>query len=64
MLVSSGSGDETRKYIQNLTSLTKLPGLALSTPYLEKRILYYGDDSNKLYVGMKNKSQMDFVYAK
>jgi len=52
------------KNIKVLTKLTKLPGLAISTSYLEKRVLYYDDYSNKIYPDMKNYSQMDFVYAK
>ncbi len=50
--------------IKTLTKLTRLPGLAISTSYLEKRVLYYDDYSNKLYPSMKNYSQMDFVYVK
>ncbi len=50
--------------IQTLTKLTKLPGIALSTGYLENRVIYYKDYSNQLYPQMKNSSKMDYVYAK
>ena len=50
--------------IQNLTQLTKLPGIALSTPYLENRVIYYKDYSHRQYPKMKNYSKMDYVYAK
>ena len=52
------------KQIRAVTVLTHLPAMALSTPYLEKRILYYDDFSNRLFPQMQEYSSMDFVYAK
>jgi len=63
-LLSQASYSPQRKsQIQTLTKLTKLPGIALSTGYLENRIIYYKDHSNKLYPKMRNYSKMDYVYA-
>jgi hypothetical protein len=64
ILIKPNNYKEVDTPIKNLTSITKLPGIAISTPYLEKRIIYYKDYSNKLYPNMKNYSKMDFVYAK
>ncbi len=50
--------------VQALCELTQLPGIALSTSYLEHRIFYYGDYSNYIYLGMTPYRYMDFVYAK
>ena len=52
------------KKIDTLTSLTQLPGLALSTPYLENRLIYYNDFSNRIFPQMQEYGSMDFVYAK
>jgi len=56
--------EDRAQQISTLTQLTKLPGLALSTGYLEHRISFYSDDSNTLYPKMKNYTKMDYVYAK
>ena len=61
---TSNYSKERKNSIENLTRITNLPGLALSTSYLEKRVIYYEDYSNTLYPKMKNYSQMDFVYDK
>jgi len=63
-IITKANDNQTKVYIQNITKLTKLPGIALSTSYLQNRIIYYDDYSNKLYPQMKNYSQTDFVYAK
>lgn len=60
----SNYSKEREVQIEAVTSLTKLPGLALSTAYLEHRVIYYRDDSNRLYPQMKNDSKMNYVYAK
>jgi len=54
----------TNQSIERLTSLTKLPGIALSRGYLQNRVLYYQDYSYKLYPQMKDYSKSGFVYAK
>lgn len=64
LLYHSDYSAQRESQIQTLTRLTKLPGLALSTGYLESRIIYYSDDSNQLYPEMKNYSKMDYIYAK
>lgn len=64
-LIASSEYSLTREtQLENLTELTKLPGIALSTPYLENRLIYYEDYSNRLYPQMKNYSKMNYVYAK
>ena len=65
LLISASSYSKPREtQIRQLTTLTKLPGIALSTPYLENRVLYYRDHSSRLYPKMKNYSKMDYVYAR
>ena len=65
LLLSASSYSKPREtQIHQLTTLTKLPGIALSTPYLENRVLYYRDHSSRLYPKMKNYSKMDYVYAR
>ncbi len=65
VLLSASSYSKTREtQISNLTKLTRLPGVALSTSYLQNRVLYYQDHSSRLYPEMKNYSKMDYVYAK
>ncbi len=64
LILPSKYSKERELKIQKLTSLTKLPGLALSTGYLENRVIYYEDYSNQLYPKMKNYLKMDYVYAK
>ncbi|WP_297441618.1 hypothetical protein [Sulfurimonas sp.] len=46
-----------------MSKLTKLPGFASSTSFLEHRIHCYRDSSNQLYPKMQDLKQMDFVYA-
>jgi len=64
ILSLSSYSKERQNSIENLTKITHLPGITLSTSYLENRVIYYEDNSNTLYPKMKNYSQMDFVYAK
>ncbi|MEA1982951.1 MAG: hypothetical protein U9N39_05345 [Campylobacterota bacterium] len=64
LLCNSQYSQDRESQIATLTRLTKLPGIALSTDYLEHRNPYYADSSNQLYPRMKNYSQMDYVYAK
>jgi hypothetical protein len=64
LLLSTDYSRDREKQITNVSMLSKLPGIALSTSYLEKRVIYYDDYSNSLYPKMKNYSQVDFVYAK
>jgi len=64
-LILHSEYSQTRQtQIESFTTLTKLPGLALSTGYLEKRVIYYEDHSNSLYPKMRNYLKMDYVYAK
>jgi len=49
--------------IKTISKITRVPGFALSTSYLENRIIYYKDSSNRLYPQMKHYKQMDYVYA-
>ncbi len=60
------STSETRhkQQVQALCELTQLPGIALSTSYLEHRVIYYDDYSNYIYLDMMPYRYMDFVYAK
>lgn len=62
-VVSALNGTQNSE-IQRLSNITKLPGIALSTTYLENRILYYDDDSNQLYPTQKKYTYTGFVYAK
>lgn len=64
LLFNSSYSKRREDSINQLTSITKLPGMALSTTYLENRVLYYDDYSNRLYPQMKNNSKTSFVYAK
>ena len=64
LLFSSSYSKKREDSINQLTSITKLPGVALSNTYLESRVLYYDDYSNRLYPQMKNSSKTSFVYAK
>lgn len=50
--------------IEAFSKLTQLPGVALSTPYLESRIIYYSDFSNRIFPQIAEHRTMDFVYAK
>lgn len=63
MLSTSTYSHKRELKIQELTNLTKLPGIALSTNYLEHRVIYYEDYANKLYPKMSNYKKMDYVYA-
>ena len=53
-----------KNVIDRFVNLTKLPSIALSTTYLENRVIYYEDFSNILYPKMKYNFRMDFVYSK
>jgi hypothetical protein len=64
MVVFLPNTDMKNNSVRELTYLTKLPGIALSTTYLQKRVIYYDDYSNKLYPQMKNYSKVNFVYVK
>ena len=64
-ILSNNSYSKSRENsIKNFTSITKLPGLALSNSYLENRLFYYDDFSNILYPQMKYHDKNGFVYAK
>ena len=55
------------RHDKNITAAAKLiqiPGISLSTSYIENRIPVYGDSSNDFYLGMKKDSFMSFVYDK
>ncbi len=55
---------EHSQFLSLVTSLTHLPGLALSTSFLERRVSEYQDQSNRLYPQMRYYKEMDYVYAK
>ncbi len=50
--------------INAFTKLITLPHIALSTSYMQQRVIYYDDYSNMLYPEMKKENKVDFVYAK
>ena len=50
--------------IKDISTLTKLPSISLSTPFIENRVKEYDDYSNDLYLGMKKDTYAGFVYAK
>ena len=49
--------------IKKITSITKLPGLSISTMAFEERIPTYKDSSNRFYINANSYSHMEFVYA-
>jgi len=55
--------DKNQSLIQ-VSSLTKLPGISLSSSYLENRVTRYEDNSNSFYLGMKKNNYTSFVYEK
>jgi len=61
MLEPSKSMHHTK--IQAITSITKLPGLSLSTPPFQERIPFYKDSSNRFYLNANSYNYMEFVYA-
>ncbi len=50
--------------IKDISLLTKLPNISLSTPFIENRVKEYDDYSNDFYLGMKKDTYAGFVYAK
>ncbi len=50
--------------IKEAAMFTKLPGISLSTSFIENRILYYDDCSNRFYLTLQPHNYMDFIYAK
>jgi len=65
IILKPNLNEDTRtKNIQNISKLTKLPGLALSFPYLENNILYYEDFSNNIFLNIPPYQYSDFVYEK
>lgn len=52
------------KQIEEITMLTQLPGISLSTSFLENRVLYYEDHSNHFYLNMRPYRFTDFIYVK
>jgi hypothetical protein len=61
--VSAMTKQNNAKELTVLSELTKLPGFARSTSFLEHRISLYKDNSNRLYPKMFSTGKMDFVYA-
>jgi len=51
------------KAINTLTKVMQIPGFASSSSYLESRVGFYKDETNRLYPQMKHNKQMDYVYA-
>ncbi len=60
----SASNDSKTNKIKEATMLTKLPGVSLSTSFIENRIIYYDDCENRFYLNMQSYNYMDFIYAK
>jgi len=52
------------KRIKEITQITQLPGLSISTTPFENRILGYKDSSNRFYLNTDSYGYMEFVYAK
>ncbi len=50
--------------IKSVVKITRLPGMARSSAYLEARFPAYADYSNTVYPKMRQTGYMDFVYAK
>lgn len=50
--------------MKNISNLMQLPGLSLSTSYIEDRIPSYSDNTNIFYINMKSDNYAGFVYAK
>ena len=50
--------------IKDISALSKLPSISLSTPFIENRVKEYDDYSNDFYLGMKKDTYVGFVYAK
>jgi len=46
-----------------LSKIIRLPGFASSNSFLEHRVGFYSDSSNRLYPQMRGYKQMDYVYA-
>ena len=64
LIYSAEYSAERALSIHSLIKLTTLPHLALSTSYMQSRVIYYSDYSNILYPNMKRNSKIEFVYAK
>lgn len=64
LLRQSSDSSLHQQQIENITNLTMLPGIALSSSNLEDRIAYYGDYSNRFYLDIKPYTYRSFVYAK
>lgn len=64
MLSSPSSSLKREEAIKNIQTLTTLPWVVNSTPFLEKRIRVYDDFSNRLYPKMNKSTYGNFVYAK
>jgi len=63
LIYNAESSAYREKGIKSFTQLTQLPHLALSTSYLQHRILYYNDISNVLYPQMREQHKLDLIYA-
>jgi len=50
--------------IKEVAMLTKLPGVSLSTSYIENRVIYHDDFSNRFYLDMPDYNYMNFTYVK
>lgn len=48
----------------NISSLSILPGISLSTTYLGDRIIEYQDDTPFIYLGVPKDTYSSFIYAK
>ena len=49
--------------IKTFTQIVQIPGFASSSPYLESRVGFYQDQTNRLYPQMRYYKQMDYIYA-
>ncbi|MEA2091205.1 MAG: hypothetical protein U9O83_02435 [Campylobacterota bacterium] len=55
---------EYENSISEVSTLSYLPSISLSTAYIENRVKEYDDYSNDFYLGLKKETYRGFVYAK
>ena len=63
LLLRPVDNTEKENSIQTLTSLSKLPDIAYSNPFLEQRVLSYKETSAMLYPPVANYTYWEYVYA-
>lgn len=63
LMFIDASPDKTDDGIATFSMISRLPGVALSAPYLEPRTRLYRDFSTTLLPGLPPIDNMGFVYA-